>query len=111
VFASTLTGERGAWEPAPIAVEGDNSTPCVGPSRLPWSTTVSFGPVCRHLVDLAVTDSSLGIIPPGDSGWHRGAHYVDQLDRWARHEYVPFYLSWDLIERAKDSETTLEPAP
>ena len=64
----------------------------------------------RHLVDLAVEDSSLGIVPPGNSGDPASAHFTDMLARWANHEYVPLYLSWDLIERARESELTLRPA-
>jgi len=91
-------------------VDGDNSTPCVGASRLPWTTVVTHGPVIRHLVDLAVTDSSLGLMPPGNSGERWSTHRLDHLDRWANHGYVPFYLSWECVERAKESEITLEPA-
>ncbi len=109
VFRSAMGSRPGAWQPPPTPVDGDNSTPCVGPSRLPWTTTVTFGPAFRHLVDLAVTDSSLGVLPPGNSGSWRSGHVFDQLERWANHGYVPFYLSWELIERAKESETTLEP--
>ena len=109
VFKSEMSGRPGVWQPASVPVDGDNSTPCVGPSRLPWSTTVTFGPVIRHLVDLAVTDSSLGVVPPGNSGSRRGIHLLDHLERWANHDYVPFYLSWELVERAKESEITLEP--
>ena len=108
VFRSELDGRPGAWQPPPTAVDGDNSTPCVGASRLPWSTAVTHGPVIRHLVDLAVTDSSLGLLPPGNSGSRRSVHLLDHLDRWANHAYVPFYLSWEWVERAKESEITLE---
>jgi penicillin amidase len=109
VFKSAMGSRPGAWQPPPTPVEGDNSTPCVGPSRLPWSTAVTFGPTFRHLVDLAVADSSLAVLPPGNSGAWRSGHVFDHLQRWANHDYVPFYLSWELVERAKESETTLEP--
>jgi penicillin amidase len=109
VFKSAMGSRPGTWQPPPTPVDGDNSTPSVGASRLPWSTSVTHGPVMRHLVDLAVTDSSLGVMPPGNSGsWHSG-HVLDQLGSWANHTYVPFYLSWDRVERAKESEITLEP--
>ena len=111
VFKSAMTGQPGVWQPPATPVDGDNSTPCVGASRLPWTTTVTHGPVIRHLVDLAVTDSSLGLMPPGNSGERQSAHRLDHLERWANHGYVPFYLSWDLVERAKESEITLAPAP
>ena len=92
-FRSDLAGRPGAWQPPPTPMDGDNSTPSVGASRLPWTTVVTHGPVFRHLVDLAVTDSSLGILPPGNSGARRSPHLLDHLARWADHRYVPFYLS------------------
>jgi len=109
VFKSAMSGRPGTWQPPPMPVDGDNSTPSVGASRLPWTTLVTHGPVFRHLVDLAVTDWSLGVVPPGNSGSRRSLHLVDQLERWANHEYVPFYLSWDRVEQVKESEITLEP--
>ncbi len=109
VFRADLAGRPGDWGPAPIACDGDNSTPCVGGSRLPWSTAVTHGPVIRHLVDLAAADSSLGLLPPGNSGDHHSRHDRDLLERWAHHGYVPFYLSWERIEAAKESEITLIP--
>jgi penicillin amidase len=99
---------RGAWEPAPIAVDGDGSSPAVAPSRLPWNTEVTHGPAWRVLVDLAIADSALGVVPPGNAG--SGPHQRDLLARWAGHGYVPLYLAWDRIEAAKESELTLNPA-
>lgn len=109
VFKSPISGPPGVWQPPSTPMDGDNSTPSVGASRLPWTTAVTHGPVFRHLVDLAVTDSSLGLMPPGNSGERQSAHLLDHLDRWANHGYVPFYLSWEWVERAKESEITLEP--
>jgi penicillin amidase len=110
VFKSALEGRTGAWRPEPQPEDGDNSTPSVGASRLPWTSEVTHGPAIRHLVDLAVPDSSLAIVPPGNSGDRTSPHAADLLQRWADHEYVPLYLSWPLIERAKESELKLTPA-
>jgi len=106
-FEHRLVSIAPGLEPAPISVEGDNSTPCAGPSLLPWSTTVDHGPVWRHLVDLAVTDSSLAVVPPGNAA--SGRHRLDQLMLWARHRYVPLFLSWEKAERAAESVLTLAP--
>ena len=110
LFKSPLGANPAAHQPAPVPEDGDNSTPAVAASSLPWRVTVTHGPAIRHLVDLAVEDSSLGIVPPGNSGDPASAHFTDMLARWANHEYVPLYLSWDLIERARESEITLRPA-
>ena len=109
VFKSTMGARPGAWQPAPQPEDGDNSTPSVGASRLPWTSVVTHGPAMRHLVDLAVEDSSLGVIPPGNSGDRTTRHFSDMLQRWADHEYVPMYLSWPKIEQAKESELRLTP--
>jgi penicillin amidase len=106
---SALDG-RAKWEPGPIAEDGDGSSPAVAGSGLPWSTDVTHGPAFRHVVDLAVTDSSLGIVPPFNAARESGATGArDLATRWANHAYVPLYLSWELIERAKESEIALTP--
>ena len=90
-------------------MDGDGSSPGVAASRLPWNTDVTHGPAWRHVVDLAVADSSLGVIPPGNAGDARSPHARDHLQRWADHGYVPLHLDWDRIERLKESEVTLSP--
>jgi penicillin G amidase len=99
-----------AWEPAPTPVDGDAGTPSVGGSRLPWDRGVTHGPVLRHLVDLAVPESSFVVLPPGNSGDLRSPHARDLLARWARHGDVPLYLSWERVEAAKESVLRLLPA-
>jgi acyl-homoserine lactone acylase PvdQ len=68
---------------------------------------VTFGPSWRHLVDLAIPDSSLAVIPPGNAG--DGAHRDDQMQLWANHRYVPLYLDRGRIEASAESEWRLEP--
>jgi penicillin amidase len=90
-----------------VPMDGDNSSPSVGPSRLPGDIHVAFGPAWRHLVDLAVPDSSLCILPPGNTG--TPAHDRDHLQRWANHRYVPLHLDWARIEAARESAWRLSP--
>ena len=97
------------WEPAPLSEDGDGSTPAVGASRLPWSTLVTHGPAFRHLVDLAVADSSLGVIPPWNASDRGGTRARNHARLWAGHGYVPLYLSWDRIEAAREEALTLAP--
>ena len=85
------------WEPPPAPVDGDAGTPSVGGSRLPWNRWVTHGPVLRHLVDLAVPESSFVVLPPGNSGDLRSPHARDLLARWAQHGDVPLYLSWERV--------------
>jgi penicillin G amidase len=98
------------WEPPATPVDGDAGTPSVGGSRLPWNRWVTHGPVLRHLVDLAVPESSFAVLPPGNSGDQRSPHARDLLARWAQHGDVPLYLSWERAEAAKESALTLRPA-
>jgi penicillin amidase len=106
-FLHALAWRDSAFNPPTIAIDGDNSTPSVGPSRLPRDPRVIFGPSWRHLVDLAVTDSSLAIVPPGNGGTPE--HRLDHLERWANHRYVPLYLDWGHIDAAKESRWRLVP--
>jgi penicillin G amidase len=111
-FRSRLGRDLGVpgWEPPPIPVDGDAGTPSVGGSRLPWNQWVTFGPVLRHLVDLAVPESSFVVLPPGNSGDLRSPHARDLLIRWAQHGDVPLYLSWERAEAAGESVLRLVPA-
>ena len=81
----------------------------MGRSRLPWDLTFDHGPAFRHVVDLAVPDSSLGVIPPGNSGVRSSPHARDLLAPWADHRYMPLYLSWPRIESVIERDTRLEP--
>jgi penicillin amidase len=107
VFPHALEWKDARFASDPVPADGDNSTPCVGRSALPWSTTFTHAAVFRHVVDLAIADSSIGIVPPGNSGPPTRGHHRDHLARWADHQYVPFLLAWDRIER--ESEIVLVP--
>lgn len=93
-----------------VPADGANGSPCVGASALPWRTTFTHGPVFRHLVDLAVPNASLAVIPPGNQGGD-GPHARDQLERWANHGYVPLTLDPARIEEYAEDRVTLTPAP
>ena len=103
-LAARSRGRDPRWEPPLTPVDGDNSTPCVGPSRLPWSIEVSHAPVFRHVVDLGNPRWSWGVVPPGNA-----AGATDQLDRWANHGYVPLILDWSLLTAAGADRVTLAP--
>ncbi|HET9326737.1 MAG TPA: penicillin acylase family protein [Candidatus Eisenbacteria bacterium] len=106
-FAHALAWRDSSLTPPTIAIDGDNSTPCVGPSRLPGDVHVVFGPSWRHVVDLAA-DSSWAVIPPGNTG--SPDHQRDQLQRWASHRYVPLHLDPARVAAVKESQWRLEPA-
>ena len=107
-FAHGLARTWSDLEPPTIAEDGDNSTPSVGASRLPWDVRVNHGPVWRHVVDLADSTRSWGVLPPGNAG--EGPHAHDLMQRWANHGYVPLDLDWDRVRAARESAWTLSPA-
>ncbi len=93
-FRHALSGldSRSRWE-APLTPEnGDNATPSVGASRLPWSIEVTHGPAFRHVVDLARPDVSWAVVTPWNSAAFTPTGDRDLRLRWARHEYVPLFL-------------------
>jgi hypothetical protein len=89
-------------------MDGDNVTPSVGRSNLPWSWRVTHGPVWRHVVDLADRDRSWCVVAPGNPS--EGPGRTGLAERWARHGYVPLDLRWDRVEAAKQGEWRLAPA-
>ena len=104
-LAATRAGADSRWEPPLTPVDGDNSTPCVGPSRLPWSYEVTHAPIFRHVVDLGNPRWSWVALPPGNA-----AGATDQLARWADHGYVRLLLDWTLVDRSAAERLTLRPA-
>ncbi|MEO5989308.1 MAG: penicillin acylase family protein [Candidatus Eisenbacteria bacterium] len=98
---------RARWEPGPTPIDGDGSTVSVGGTRMPFSPEVTHGPVYRQVVDLALPDSSWGIVPP----WNSAVHRVDLRQRWADHRYVPFLMNWERITARALESVRLEPAP
>lgn len=107
---SDLDG-RSAWEPATLAIDGDNGTPSVGASRLPWSVEVTHGPVFRHVCDLARSDLSWGVIPPWNSAAFAPGGDLDLRSRWANHAWVPLRLDWTRIRADAFDTRELVPVP
>ncbi len=105
---SALDG-RGKWEPPLTPEDGDNASPSVGPSRLPWNLEVGHGPAYRHVVDLAQPSISFGVVPPWNSAAFSDQGDRDMRHRWADHGYVPFLLDWRRIDREALDRLTLTP--
>jgi penicillin amidase len=96
-------------EPPTVPVDGDNATPCVGPSRLPGSIEVGHGAVFRHVVDLAIEDSSWVVVPPGNT--FAGPRLARaQLTAWRDHALVPLLLDPERIARERVDDLVLGPA-
>ncbi len=88
-------------------MDGDNVTPSVGRSNLPWDWRVTHGPVWRHVVDLADPNLSWCVIAPGNPS--EGPLRTGLVDDWERHGYVPLELRWDRIDRSKIGDVRLVP--
>lgn len=100
---------RARWEPPLLPEDGENATPSVGPSRLPWSLEVTHGPVYRHVVDLSQPTLSYGVVPPWNSAAFARNGDLDHRRRWALHDYVPFWLDWKQIEAIAMDHVELRP--
>ncbi len=109
-FAHLLQWKKRDLTPPLLPADGDGTTICVGPSGVPTRSTFAFGPSFRHVVDLAVEDSSWVVVPPGNWEDQQAVHGRDQLVPWQRHAYTPLYLSWPCAESARESEWRLAPA-
>jgi len=105
---SALDG-RARWEAPPTPEDGDNASPSVGPSRLPWNIEVVHGPVFRHVVDLSRPDVSYAVLPPWNSAAFGAEGDRDLRRRWADHAYVPLYLDWDRASGAAFERVRLAP--
>jgi penicillin amidase len=108
-FTHALAWLDSSLTPATVAMDGDNVTPSVGRSNLPWDWKVTHGPVWRHVVDLADPDRSWCVIVPGNPS--EGPLRTSLTDEWSTHRYVPLDLRWDRIERAKSGDLRLNPGP
>jgi penicillin amidase len=63
----------------------------------------------RQIIDLAALDSSLFVIPVGQSGHVWSPQYDNLLPRWSKVEYVPMRFSKEAVDNA--ALTTLVLAP
>ena len=100
---------RARWEPPLTPEDGDNATPSVGPSRLPFSIEVVHGPAFRHVVDLSRPTVSYGVVPPWNSAAFPPRGDLDLRGPWADHGYVPLYLDPARIDEVAIDRVTLSP--
>jgi len=105
---SVLDG-RARWEAPATPEDGDNASPSVGPSRLPWNIEVVHGPVFRHVVDLSRPDVSYAVVPPWNSAAFGAEGDRDLRRRWADHAYVPLFLDWERATSAALERVRLAP--
>jgi len=107
-FAHALSWRDRDLQPPTVPMDGDNVTPSVGRSRLPYDVEVTHGPVWRMLVDLADPSRAWCVVAPGNTS--EGPHRTDLVPAWVTHAYVPLDLDWTRIEALRESEWTLAPS-
>jgi penicillin amidase len=110
-FRHRLAAAAPGFAAPDVPVDGENGSPCVGRSSLPWSPTVTHGPAFRHLVDLGNPDSSWAVIAPGNSGVPASGHHRDLLAAWRDHRYVALVLPWERVLARGGRVARLLPAP
>lgn len=96
-----------------------------GPFELPGSATtvlalhgpwvdgaidISYGPSMRFVTDAADPESTVAVIPGGQSGHPADPHYADQLPLWLAGEARPLAWGAEAIERATVERLALVPA-
>ena len=95
----------------PVAVGGDINTVAQatynanrGYELTSW--TASF----RLIIDLSDFNSSLAVVPTGQSGHPGSRHYADMIELWRQVEYHP--MPWDRpdVEAVAEARLVLEPA-
>ncbi len=104
-----LIGRR--FERGPFEVAGSAST--ILAFGGPWkgdAMDVTYGPSMRFVTDAADPESSLAILPGGQSGHPWDPHYADQLPLFLSGAARPTAWGREAIERATLSTLRLEPA-
>jgi penicillin amidase len=66
-------------------------------------------PSMRTIIDLGDWDSSLSILPTGQSGHPFSPHYADQIELWRHTEYHPMWFSRAAVEDAASDRLVLSP--
>jgi penicillin amidase len=107
-FAHALAWRDRDLQPPTVPMDGDNVTPSVGRSRLPYDIEVTHGPVWRMLVDLADPSRAWCVLAPGNTS--EGPHRTDLVAPWVTHAYVPLDLDWTRVQASREGEWRLEPA-
>src|SRR5690606_32922877 len=80
-----------------------------------WNAAGGYGvvwvPSMRMVVNLDDFDKSRWINLTGASGHAYSAHYVDQTDKWAKGELLPWAYSSEAVDENTEDTLTLEPCP
>jgi penicillin G amidase len=70
---------------------------------------VNSGPAMRILLDFGDVESSVSVLPTGNSGNRFSKHYADQKDLFAKGKYRPQLMNEEEIKKKTKSKLTLLP--
>jgi penicillin G amidase len=94
----------------PLLVAGDIDTVCMGNiPRDPVAGPTCIAPSYRIICDTADWDTTLSVLPGGQSGHPGSRHYADQLGLWQRGAYKPLLWSRAKVEAASVARLALNP--
>jgi len=94
---SALMGRFMNFGPYPIGGSIFTVDPTVYHVERSWELTDAAG--LRHVIDLSDDNDSYRILAGGVSGNFMSPHYDDQAQMWLNHEYRPFVLEREEVER------------
>lgn len=93
----------------PFEIDGANQTINNMISKSLFSFGVIAGPSTRRLIDFAQPDTSLTILPTGNSGQLGSPHYSDQAHLFVQGKYRTAWYRWEDIEAHKKHELRFVP--
>lgn len=95
---------RSTFNVGPFAMDGgneviNNQLYNLNSSGYYW---VHAGPSTRRVIDFSDVESSVSILPTGQSGNVFSPHYKDQAEKYVNGEFVPMLLNQEAIEKSKN---------
>jgi len=94
----------------PKPVPGSHAVPNNLSQKLSTGTQwVTYGPSTRRLIDFASPETSLSILPAGQSGNPFDKHFDDQFQRYIQGQYREIWLNTEDIQKKSSSILTLTP--
>jgi len=97
-------------DPPPVELGGEWDTVWSTAHPAGYGFGVTTASVARYVYDLADWERSAWVVPLGASGDPASPHFADQQRAWSTGALIPMRYSWDAIEPAAASTTTLLPA-
>ncbi|RMG92363.1 MAG: penicillin acylase family protein, partial [Chloroflexi bacterium] len=114
-FVSAPLGQSGIGVIESLVNRGpfpaDGGRDIVNANSWNWNNpaSVTGHPSMRMIVDMSDFESSLTVIPTGQSGHPYHPHYDDQIELWLNGEYHPMWFGREAVEANAEGVLVLEP--